>query len=59
MNDNININKENEITILKDAFDVKAVGGAGFVIGAPLQVVRQLPGTRIVDHSRLILSDGV
>lgn len=44
---------------MKDAFDVKAVGGAGFVVGAPLQVVGQLPGTRIVDNSRLILGDGV
>lgn len=39
------------LTVLEDSLHVQAVGGAGLVIRAAFQVVRQLPGPRVVDHS--------
>ena len=48
-----------QLTILKDSLDVEAVGGASLVVGTPLQVVGQLPGSAVVDDARLALTDGV
>ena len=49
--------KKFQLTILKDSFNVKAVGGAGLVVGAPLQVVGQLSCSAVVDDARLVLAD--
>lgn len=39
------------LTVLEDSLHVQAVGGAGLVIGAAFQVIRQLSGPRVIDHS--------
>lgn len=39
------------LTILEDSLHVEPVGGAGLVVRAALQVVRQLSGPRVIDHS--------
>jgi len=39
------------LTVLEDSLHVQAVSGAGLVVRAALQVVRQLPGPRVIDHS--------
>lgn len=39
------------LTILEDSLHVQAVGGAGLVICAAFQVIRQLSGPWVVNHS--------
>lgn len=46
-------------TVLKDPFHVEAVGGAGLVIGAPLQVIRQFASTRVIDDTRVSCTDSI
>lgn len=47
------------LTVLEDSLHVEAVGGAGFVVGAALQVVGQLSGSAVVDHSGVGRADGI
>lgn len=47
------------LTILKDTLHIQAVGGAGLVVGATLQIAGQFPGTGVVNHARIALADGV
>ncbi len=47
------------LTILKDSLDIEAVGGAGLVVGAPLEVRGQFPGPRVLDHSRVAVIDSI
>ena len=49
----------NRRTILEDALYVEAIGGAGLVVGAALQVAGQLAGSRVLDHARRALTDCV
>lgn len=39
------------LTILEDSLHVQAVGGAGLIIRAAFQVIWQLSGPWVVDHS--------
>lgn len=48
-----------QLTVLEDSLHVEAVGGAGFVVGAPFEVVGQFPGSGVVDHSGVGRADGV
>lgn len=47
------------LTVLKDPFHVEAVGGAGLVISAPLQVVGQFASTRVIDDARVSCTDSI
>ena len=46
-----------KLTVLEDPFDVEAVGGAGLVVGALLEVRGQLPGSEVVHCARMVLRD--
>ena len=46
-------------TVLEDALDVEAVGGARLVKGAASQVGGQFPRPAVVDQPRIVLVDGV
>lgn len=48
-----------QLTILKDTLHIQAVGGAGLVVGATLQVAGQFAGARVVDDARIAFADGV
>lgn len=47
------------LTVLEDALNVQAVGGAGFVVGAAFEVVGEFSGSAVVDHPRVGRADGV
>lgn len=47
------------LTVLEDPLHVQAVGGAGLVVGAALQVAGQLPRPGVVDDPRVGGADGV
>lgn len=44
---------------MKDPLNVQSVCGTGLVVGAPLQIARQLPRPRVVDAARRPVADGV
>lgn len=43
--------KECCLTILEDSLHIQSIGGAGLIVRATLQVVGQLPGPGVIDHS--------
>ena len=47
------------LTVLEDPLHVEAVGGAGLVVGAALQVVGQLARAAVVDDPGVGRGDGV
>jgi predicted TIM-barrel enzyme len=47
------------ITILKDSFDVEAVGGTSFVVGASLEVGGQLASSGVVNYPRVVFANGI
>ena len=51
--------KKERVTILKDAFHIQPIGGARLVVGTSLEVVGELPRSRVVNHARVTLTDGV
>ena len=46
-------------SILKDPFDIETIGGASLVVRAPFQILRQFSGSRIINHARLVFTDGI
>ena len=46
-------------SILKDPFDVETIGSASLVVGAPFQIIGQFSGSRIINHARLVFTDGI
>lgn len=44
---------------MKDTLDIQSIGGTGFVVGAPLQVTGQFASPRIVDATRLSVTNRV
>lgn len=47
------------LTVLEDSLHIQAIGGAGLVVCAAFQVIWQLPGPRVVDHSGVGSTDGI
>ena len=47
------------LTVLKDSLDVEPVGGAGLVVGAPLEVRGQFSRPRVLDNSGVAVVDGI
>lgn len=46
-------------TILEDPFNVETIGGACFIIRAPLEVTGQFACSSVIDHPRFAFTDGV
>ena len=46
-------------TILEDSFNVESIGGAGFEVGASIEVRSEFSSSGVIDDSRVALGDGV
>lgn len=44
---------------MEHSLHIEAVGGAGLVVGAPLEVGGQLARAAVVDHARVVLTDAI
>lgn len=47
------------LTVLEDSLHIQTIGGAGLVVRAALQVIWQLSGPRVINHSGVGSTDGI